>query len=134
MTTKLTEAGQRRFAELRDVYCRSLGQKLSELRSCNARLTGSSFEPHALDALRQLSHRLAGSAAPYGFPAVSSYAAALESRILQFPVSAGSRPEWHAALQQDIHRLCAALEEAEREEAESHSTGSQSAGEAASTR
>ncbi len=94
------------FERLRQQYLESLPGRMAGLESAweTAQATGSG--PEALAALHQQVHRLAGSAAMYGFAAIGQAARAVEARLGP-PPGDGAAPR--PADAEDISWLLAGL-------------------------
>jgi HPt (histidine-containing phosphotransfer) domain-containing protein len=73
---------QSELAELRAHYRRELPHKIQAVKDAAAAL-GNVYEREEGEALHLLAHRLVGSAAIYGFGAVSEAAAALEAFVVE---------------------------------------------------
>lgn len=73
-----TDAG---MDELLAAYTRALPAKLAEIRTSWARAESEPPDPGAVQVLHRLVHRLAGTAATYGHPAIGTVARALEEAL-----------------------------------------------------
>lgn len=81
-------AGQ--LQALREAYVRGLAAKNGELWDTWSRMLADGWNAPLLQAMLQLAHRLAGSGATYGFPAISESARALEEALK--PIAARQTP------------------------------------------
>ena len=68
------------MAALRCLYARELPAKAGDVTDAAARVAAR-WDPAGREKLYRLAHRLAGSAAIFGFPGVSQAAAALEAYV-----------------------------------------------------
>jgi HPt (histidine-containing phosphotransfer) domain-containing protein len=98
---------QLELAELRVRYRRELPQKIRAVKDAAGAL-GADAPREGLEALHILVHRLVGSAAIYGFDAVSRAAALLEDLVVEGLAGAAPTRAWTERL----HALVAGLEQA----------------------
>jgi CheY-like chemotaxis protein len=71
---RLNEARREDLAALRRLYERELPEKVHAIEEAAASLESQGWDPQVAASLYEMAHRLAGSAAIYGFPAVSQAA------------------------------------------------------------
>jgi HPt (histidine-containing phosphotransfer) domain-containing protein len=87
---KLTDAQRAQLRELEKSYQADLPAKLAAIVGVAASLRTDGWEISRLESLYQLAHKLTGSAAIYGFGALSSAAAEMETWTLSALASAAS--------------------------------------------
>lgn len=75
------------LAVIRARYANSLGQKAADLGKHLAAVLADPTDSAAIEAARQLAHRLRGSAGTYGFPAFGEVAAAIDGGLRSGPDS-----------------------------------------------
>ncbi len=78
----LSDKGLEKFTHLQKAYRASFKDKRNTLLEAWHTVESSSWDRNATDDLRQFTHRLAGSAALYGYEAISRYATELEGLLL----------------------------------------------------
>ncbi len=96
----LSDEGSVKFKTLQQAYRESLEAKRKGLEDCWQAVQANAWSMKSLQGLKLYTHRLAGSAAPYGFNAISSASSELEKLILDYLDSEprGARPEEIKAL------------------------------------
>ena len=87
----LSEDAKRRLGELRRSYLASLPDRKTTFRGPMGRLLSTGWDQETAEQLLNLAHKLAGSAASYGLPALSRIARELEE-ALNTPLDAGQVP------------------------------------------
>jgi CheY-like chemotaxis protein len=73
-TAQVTAERRKVLAALRLLYAEDLPERLRAIETAAARLHEEGWDPQVATSLYEMAHRLAGSAALYGFPAVSAAA------------------------------------------------------------
>jgi HPt (histidine-containing phosphotransfer) domain-containing protein len=104
---KLTGAQRAQLDALRDLYRAELPQKVEAITAAAAPLLAAAPDAAHLDRFYDLIHKLAGSAAIYGFDEMERAAAALEEWALASLSASVPDPR-----RQDLPRLLAALQAA----------------------
>ena len=104
---KLTDAQRAQLDALRDMYRAELPRKVEAITAAAAPLQTAAADAAHLDRFYDLIHKLAGSAAIYGFDEMERAAAALEEWALASLDASLSEPR-----RQDLPRLIAALQAA----------------------
>jgi HPt (histidine-containing phosphotransfer) domain-containing protein len=87
---KLTDAQRAQLRELETSYRAELPAKLADIAAVAASLRTEGWDSSRLETLYQLAHKLTGSAAIYGFGALSTAAAEMETWTLSALASAAS--------------------------------------------
>ncbi len=82
MSFELSAAAQEKLAARKQHYVKSLGAKQSEIESLAAPVFAGDLSASALDPLREVVHKIAGSAGMYGFAELQSVAAKLDVALL----------------------------------------------------
>lgn len=100
---------QAELAQLRTRYRRELPDKIGAVKEAAAAALGAVHDRQEIEALHLLVHRLVGSAAIYGFGAVSEVAATMEAFVVEI-LEAASPPS--GLWRQRLESLVAALERA----------------------
>lgn len=80
----LSDEGSLKFKKLQQTYRASLDAKRKELEVCWLLVQENGWSRESLHRLKLHIHRLAGSAAPYGFETISDASSALEQLVLDF--------------------------------------------------
>jgi HPt (histidine-containing phosphotransfer) domain-containing protein len=107
LTRRLTDAQRAQLDALRDAYRAELPQKLEAIAAAAAPLQADGADAAHLEPFYHLIHKLAGSAAIYGFDEVERAAAALEEWALASLSAGVSEPR-----RQQLPLLLAALQAA----------------------
>ena len=76
---RLNEARREEFAALRGLYAKELPERLRAIEEAAAQLQANGWDSHIAASIYDMAHRLAGSAAIYGFPAVGDAASRVAS-------------------------------------------------------
>jgi HPt (histidine-containing phosphotransfer) domain-containing protein len=87
---KLTDAQRAQLRELGKLYRAELPAKIADIAGVAGSLRTDGWESSRLESLYQLAHKLTGSAAIYGFGALSTAAAEMETWTLSALASAAS--------------------------------------------
>jgi CheY-like chemotaxis protein len=102
-TARLAESRREVLKSLRKLYAEELPKRLHAIEEAVASLQDNGWDPQVAASLHDMAHRLAGSAAIYGFPQVSDMA----RRIGRFTSQNAAR--WQGVDPQPLQRLVAAL-------------------------
>ena len=95
-----------RFDKVAAQYVEKLPAKMSEIEAAWGTLQGSETPVAAAAALRDLAHKLAGTAGSYGLGKLSAAAAALEHKLDEHPANERSvSPGAHASIKALVERL-----------------------------
>lgn len=115
----LSEAAKERMAKLKANYHQSLGNKLFELRRAWDRIEASKWSEERLLDLQLQVHRLAGSAASYGYRAISDIATRID--LLITDVEQERRDQaWRSDVTNEFITLTSQLATAARSEPGAH--------------
>src|SRR5262245_5483820 len=104
---RLTDAQRAQLDALRDTYRAELPEKVEAITAAAASLRAAGWDAAHLERCYGLIHKLAGSAAIYGFDGIEGVAAALEEWALASLATGVSEPR-----RQELDVLLAALETA----------------------
>ncbi len=102
-TTRLNQSRREVLAALRKLYAEDLPKRLQAIEEAAASLQENGWDPQVAASLYEMAHRLAGSAAIYGFPEVSEAA----QRIGRFASQNTAR--WNSIDPQPLLKLVGAL-------------------------
>ena len=80
----LSNEGALKYRKLRQAYRESLEPKRAGLEECWQAVQTNAWSLESLNTLKLYAHRLAGSAAPYGFDTISEASSDLERLILDY--------------------------------------------------
>jgi HPt (histidine-containing phosphotransfer) domain-containing protein len=110
----LSDEGTLKFKKLQQAYRDSLGSKRASLEECWQAVHYNAWSVESLSRLKLYVHRLAGSAAPYGFEAISNASSELEKLVIDYLDSdtTGARPDAiMTRITNSFHELTSALDQ-----------------------